>query len=111
MEASQVADSPRDLRDRIPGPRGEILAKRLVDQRHEYRTLRSRQVGAEDFAVLHRENARAVHLDRQRDSRFGPPAQERDDAFRLRTDLEWLVGIGGEQRPQLLDWPHEREKR
>src|SRR5438876_530129 len=111
MAASRGADSPRHLRDRIPRPRREIFPERLLDQRHEHRTLRSRQIGAEDFAILDRENARTVQLDGQRDFRFGPAAQKRDDAFCLGIDLEAFVRICLQQLPQLFDRSHDRDER
>src|SRR5258706_5793283 len=104
------ACSPGDLGDRLPRPRRLLLAERLLDQLHEHGTLRSRQIGAEDFSILHRQDAGAVHLDGQLDLRLGTPAQEGDDAFRLRTHLERAVGIGLQEFPELLDRPHDRGK-
>src|SRR4051794_4431163 len=85
--------SAGDLRDRIPGARGLVLPKRLLDQRHKYRSLWRRQITTEDLAVLHRENARTVHFDRKADLLWGPTAQEGDDSFRFGTDPERPVGI------------------
>src|SRR5882724_1473841 len=74
--------SPRNLRDRVPGAGGRLLAERLLDECHEDRPLGVPDVGTEDFAALHGEDARPLELDRECELRRGPVAQERDDALR-----------------------------
>src|SRR6266581_1252928 len=56
---------PSDFRDGLPCTGRQLLAKRVLDQRHEDRPLGAGDVGAEDVATVDRENARAVDLSRE----------------------------------------------
>src|SRR5690349_22742520 len=54
----------------------------LFRSRHEDGSLGIRQIDAEDGAVLHHEDPRAIHFDRQLELCFGPLAQERHNPLR-----------------------------
>jgi len=54
------------LAHRVPGAGRDVLAKRLLDQAHEDRAARPRNVGAEDFGPPHAQNPGTVEGDRQR---------------------------------------------
>src|SRR5688572_13532909 len=76
-----VNGSPRDLGHRLPGAGRDVLAERLLDERHEDGSLRVGEIGAENLQAVHDEDARAIHLDRQFELRLWLLAQEGDDAL------------------------------
>src|SRR5438128_6146584 len=77
-----LSQSRRHLPYGIPGACRDLSAERLLDERHEDRSSRTGDVGAEDFAALHAQDARAIELDRQLELRPRHVAQERDHALR-----------------------------
>lgn len=50
----------RDLANRIPRARRDVFAKSLLDQRHEDRPTRARDVGCVHFAAVHANDTRTV---------------------------------------------------
>src|SRR6266478_8666122 len=102
--------SRRRLFHGLRGPCRDLLAERLLDERHEDRSPGTRDVGAEDLAALQAQDARAVELDRQLELRPGPVAQERDHALRAGRQLERSIGVGGEDRARHIERTHDGEE-
>src|SRR6266849_2762079 len=73
--SQQAPPSRRRLLHGLPGPCRDLLAERLLDERHEDRSSGTRDVGAEDLAALHPQDARAIALDGQLELRPGRAAE------------------------------------
>src|SRR5207247_10097574 len=66
--------------------------------------------GTEGFGAIHGEDTGSLELDRKREPRGGPPAQERDDALRAGREAKRSVGVGCQQVPERFDRPYDREE-
>src|SRR5256885_16713642 len=75
-----------------------------------YTTLFRSHVGTEGFGAIHGEDTGSLELDRKREPRGGPPAQERDDALRAGREAKGSVGVGRGQVPERFDRPYDREE-
>src|SRR4051812_2679941 len=82
---------PGDLLDGVPGSGGDVLAERLLDERHEHRPARARYVAAEHFPAKGRVDPRAVELDGKLQL-LRLLAQEGDDPLRGRRKARARVG-------------------
>src|SRR5206468_7664822 len=67
---------------------------RRASDLHEDRTPGVPHVGTEGFGAFHGEDTGSLELDRKREPRGGPPAQERDDALRAGREAKRSVGVG-----------------
>src|SRR5262249_23722739 len=81
------------LLDRVPGASSYVGAKGLLDKPHEYRSARAGDVGGEDLAATHGEDARAINFERERELRLVGLTQKSDDSFCVRWQAEGSVGV------------------
>src|SRR5689334_9063818 len=82
------------LPNSIPRASGQILAERLLYQRHENGPLGVGDVGTVHLGALDTQDLCLIQLNGQLHLRSGPGVEQRDNPFGFGREVELFVGVG-----------------